>query len=103
MTCWSTTPAEAAARPSSSRTCRPRCASSYGSRAAPTAVGRSSRGTPAGGEQSRQAARVQEREPAQVEHKAGRPPALQPAQLLVERVGVFEVQLPAERYAHRVT
>ena len=37
----------------------------------------------------------------QVEHEAGWPRRLHPAHLLVERVRVLEVQLAAERYAHR--
>src|SRR3712207_6883627 len=45
---------------------------------------------------------VQERQPAQVEHEAGRPPALHPAQLFVECVGVLEIELSTERYSHRV-
>ena len=60
-------------------------------------------GPPARSQQPRETAGIQEREAPEIEHKAIGPSPLDPSQLLIERVGMFEIQLPAERYAHRTT
>ncbi len=55
----------------------------------------------AGRQQPRETARVQEREPAQVEHQTRRSTPLDAPQLLIERIGMLEIQLAAECHAHR--
>ena len=58
---------------------------------------------PARSQQPRETAGVQERQASQIEHKAMRAVPLDPSHLLIERVGMFEIQLTAECHAHRTT